>query len=163
METMMKNKAVLLDEIQKCSKKPMNRERAAYLSMCRGAYKAVCMAMESGEHHGQEHSMDREEKAVLTRQMAETWARGMVNADGTRGPHWSMAQTQDVQIQHKTDCDPVLFWVVMNSIYSDYCEALKKNNASTLEMYVCLTKAWLKDADSVSDKAAAYYTHIVAH
>ena len=41
------------------------------------------------------------------------------------------------------------FYVVINSLYSDFDHALKKNNASTLELYVCLTKAWIEDQDAV--------------
>lgn len=55
------------------------------------------------------------------------------------------------------------FWVVINSLYSDYDQALKKNNASTLEMYACLAKAWIEDQDAVPNKAAVYYTYVVQH
>ena len=51
--------------------------------------------------------------------------------------------------------------MVLNSLYSDYDQALKKNNASTLELYACLAKAWLEDQDAVSNKLAAYYTYVV--
>lgn len=163
MDTLMKNKKILMEEIRKCSEKPINPDRAEYLSACRGAYKAVCMACEAEKGHGHADTIPDAEAPVMTRQMAEEWARGMVNADGTRGPHWTMAQTQDVQIQYKMEFNPVTFWVVMNSIYSDYCEALKKNNASTLEIYACLAKAWLNDTDAVQEKAAAYYTYVVEH
>lgn len=97
------------------------------------------------------------------RQMAMEWTQGMVNADGTKGPHWTMEQTTEAMKKHGVDCDPVEFWAVMNSLYSDYCEALKKNNASTMETYVCLAKAWLEDDDAVKDKASAYFTYIVEH
>lgn len=95
--------------------------------------------------------------------MATEWTRGMVNADGTKGPHWTMEQTTDAMKKHGVSCDPLEFWVIMNSLYSDYCEALKKNNASTMETYVCLAKAWIEDDDAVPDKAAAYYTYVVEH
>lgn len=97
------------------------------------------------------------------KRMAMEWTQGMVNADGTRGPHWTMEQTEEARKKHGVNCDPVEFWAVMNSLYSDYCEALKKNNASTMETYVCLAKAWIEDDDAVKDKAAAYFTYIVEH
>lgn len=46
---------------------------------------------------------------------------------------------------------------------SPYDQALKKNNASTLELYACLAKAWIEDQDAVPDKLAAYYTYVVKH
>lgn len=93
--------------------------------------------------------------------MAMEWTHNMRNADGTVGPHWTLDKTKDLQKQYGVECDAVEFYAVLNSIYSDYCEALKKNNASTLETYVCLAKAWIEDKDAVKDKAAAYYTYIV--
>lgn len=97
------------------------------------------------------------------RKMAMEWTKGMENADGTKGPHWTMEQTNKAMADYNVDCDPVEFWAVMNSLYSDYCEALKKANASTLETYVWLAKAWIKDKDAVPDKAAAYFTYVVEH
>ena len=55
------------------------------------------------------------------------------------------------------------FYVVLNSLYSDYDQALKKNNASNLELYACLAKSWIEDKDAVPNKAAAYYTYVVKH
>lgn len=95
--------------------------------------------------------------------MAMDWTAGMVNADGTKGPHWNMEETNKLMKQHSLDCDPAEFWAVMNSLYSDYCEALRESSASTPETYVRLAKSWIKDKDAVPDKAAAYYTHIVKH
>lgn len=97
------------------------------------------------------------------RQMAMEWTQGMKNADGTQGPHWTLEQTTEQMKKHGIKCDEIEFWAVMNSLYSDYCEALKKNNASTMETYVCLAKAWLEDDDAVEDKASAYFTYIVEH
>lgn len=95
--------------------------------------------------------------------MAREWTSGMVNADGTKGPHWTMEETNKLLKQYGLDCDPAEFWTVMNSLYSDYCEALRESSASTPEVYVRLARAWLKDKDAVPDKAAAYYTYIVEH
>ena len=49
---------------------------------------------------------------------------------------------------------------MLQPLYSDYDQALKKNNASTLELYACLAKAWIEDQDAVPDKLAAYYTYV---
>ena len=100
---------------------------------------------------------------VFNRQMAEEWTSQLQNADGTRGPHFSMEKAKEIMKQYNVDCDPLEFWVVINSLYSDYDQALKKSNASTLELYACLAKAWIDDSDAVQNKAAAYYTYIVRH
>lgn len=100
---------------------------------------------------------------VFNRQMAEKWVAEMRNADGTRGPHISMEKAKEVMKQYNVDCDPLEFYVVINSLYSDYDQALKKNNASTLEIYACLAKAWIEDQDAVPNKLAAYYTYVVKH
>lgn len=95
--------------------------------------------------------------------MAMEWTKGMVNADGTKGPHWTMEETTEQMKKHGVKADPAEWYAVMNSLYSDYCEVLKKNNASTMETYVGLAKAWLEDPDAVKDKAAAYFTFVVEH
>lgn len=96
------------------------------------------------------------------RQMAMDWTKDLVNADGTKGPYWTMEQINKIMQDYKVDCDPAEFWAVMNSLYSDYCEVLKKVNA-TVDTYVGLAKAWINDPDAVPNKAAAYYTHVVEH
>jgi hypothetical protein len=98
---------------------------------------------------------------VFNRQMAEEWVSQMQNSDGTRGPHFSTEKAKEVMKQYNVDCDPLEFYVVLNSLYSDYDQALKKNNASNLELYACLAKAWIEDKDAVPNKAAAYYTYVV--
>lgn len=100
---------------------------------------------------------------VFNRQMAEEWVSQMRNADGTRGPHFSMEKAKEVMKQYNVDCDPMEFWVVLNFLYSRYDQGLKKNNASTLELYACLAKAWIEDQDAVPNKLAAYYTYVVKH
>jgi 3-deoxy-D-arabino-heptulosonate 7-phosphate (DAHP) synthase class II len=87
----------------------------------------------------------------------------MENADGTRGPHFTLEKAKEIMKQYNVDCDPLEFYVVLNSLYSDYDQALKKNNASNLELYACLAKAWIEDKDAVPNKAAAYYTYVVKH
>ena len=100
---------------------------------------------------------------VFNRQMAEEWVSRMHNAAGTRGPHFSMEKAKEVMKQYNVDCDPMEFWVALNFLYSRYDQALKKNNASTLELYACLAKAWIGDRDAVPNKLAAYYTYVVKH
>lgn len=166
------NMEELQAEIKKLCEEPVTYRSAERLVTCHKAYKIMC---EMYGHRTREHEASRDDVykvdvAVMDsptprfdRQMAMEWTKEMVNADGTSGPHWSMEETSRLLKQYSLDCDPAEFWAVMNSLYSDYCEALRESSASTPEVYVRLAKAWIKDKDAVPDKAAAYYTHIVKH
>jgi len=120
---------------------------------------------EMSRHQGNGYDLGQRPRVipVFNRQMAEEWVSRMQNADGTRGPHFSMEKAKEIMKQYNVDCNPEEFWAVLNSLYSDFDQALKKNNASTLELYACLTKAWIEDQDAVPNKAAAYYTYVVKH
>lgn len=96
----------------------------------------------------------------FTREIAEEWTSDMENEDGTRGPHWTMEQTKQVQAQRGIECDPLEFWTAMNMIYSDYCKAAKKANANTIDFYADMAKAFLDDKDAPEDKLARYYYYI---
>ena len=100
----------------------------------------------------------------FTREIAEEWVARMENEDGTKGPHWSLEQTKQVQAQRGIDCDPLEFWVAMNAEYSDRCAVNKKHNVNTIDFYADSAIAfWLKDRDAVQDKLAAYYEYVVRH
>ncbi len=120
---------------------------------------------EMSRHQGEGYSVGQRPRVmpVFNRQMAEEWVSQMRNADGTRGPHFSMEKAKEVMKQYNVDCDPLEFWVALNFLYSRYDQALKKNNASTLELYACFAKAWIEDQDAVPNKLAAYYTYVVKH
>lgn len=100
----------------------------------------------------------------FTREIAEEWTSHMENEDGTKGPHWSLDQTKQVQAQRGIECDPLEFWVAMNAEYSDRCAVNKKHNVNTIDFYADSAIAfWLKDRDAVQDKLAAYYEYVVRH
>lgn len=178
-----KNMEILFEEIEKLSNQKMTGEVASKLSVYRGAYKALCMAGEdpvgtleyseyrqSKQHSGgkahyqaSSRSIAEEEYAPFSRSIAMEWTRDMENSDGTRGPHWNMEQVQQVMEQRGIDCDPVEFFAVLNSIYSDYCAVAKKHGVNKMDFYADLAKAWLEDKDAVEDKAGKYFTYIVRH
>lgn len=98
----------------------------------------------------------------MDHEMAKEWTQGMQNADGTRGPHWTMDQAKTLMKQvGAMDLDPAEFWAVMNSLYSDYCTVMKKYGIDRTEIYANLAKAWIEDDDAVPDKAAAYFEYVV--
>lgn len=104
----------------------------------------------------------RPRRMKLTQDMAEEWMEGLQNEDGTRGPHWSAAQTRQVMSQKGIGADPVQFYAALNMIYSDYYKVLKKYGlADKMDVYVDLACAWLNDRDAVGDKAGAYFEYVV--
>lgn len=172
----MENMEELQAEIKKLCEEPITYRSAERLINCHKAYKIMC-EMYGHRDHEPARSWDPIEVHVsksdtdtmmghvppFDRQMAMEWTQGIVNADGTRGPHFSMEKAKEVMKQYNVDCDPMEFWVVLNFLYSRYDQGLKKNNASTLELYACLAKAWIEDQDAVPNKLAAYYTYVMKH
>lgn len=78
-------------------------------------------------------------------------------ADGTKGCHWTLEQTQDVAKQRNITCDPNDFWAVMNMMYSDYCQVAKRQSVDTPGFYADMAKAFLEDADAADGKAYLYW------
>lgn len=164
------NMEELQQEIKKLCEEPIIYRSAERIVTCHEAYKVMCEMYGHREH---DHDYDDVYKVDLAvtegrtprfdKRMAMEWTAGMVNADGTKGPHWTMEDTNKLHTQHSLTCSKEEFWAVINSLYSDYCEALRESGASTSETYVRLANAWIKDADAVPDKAAAYYTYVVEH
>ena len=100
----------------------------------------------------------------MDHQMAVEWTRGMENEDGTRGPHWTMDQTDKVMSQRGVTCDPVQFWVAMNMMYSDYCKIFQKYGVGDkIDFFADMAKAFLDDKDAAPDKLARYFECIVRH
>ncbi|MBD5161421.1 MAG: hypothetical protein HDT14_05285 [Oscillibacter sp.] len=88
------------------------------------------------------------------------WDADIENADGTHGGHWKMEQTEQVREKHSVDCDPVMFYAAMNMMSSDYCKAVEKANAGSVELYACMAKAFLDDKDAMPHKLERYYHYI---
>ena len=97
----------------------------------------------------------------FNKEMAMEWASQMENADGSKGPHWTMDQVKTVMAQHKVQCDPYEFFAALNMVYSDYSAVAKKMNVNTMDFYVCMAKAFLDDKDAGEDKLARYYEYVV--
>lgn len=97
----------------------------------------------------------------MDEQTAMAWAKGMRNDDGSKAPHWTMEQVRQVMSQKGVDMDLPEFFAIMNALYSDYDPVFKRHNVSTMDFYVDMAKAWLKDKDAVPNKAMAYYECIV--
>lgn len=111
---------------------------------------------------------DYGDNAKLTKRDMQEWKRKMVNADGTRGEHFTMERilpvAQQLGIRFDEYSDKELCMVV-NMLYSDYCAVNRKYISPDKEImyYVELAKAWLEDEDAPegSEKLARYYDYIV--
>lgn len=101
------------------------------------------------------------ETPPLSRNMAEAWSNSMENEDGTKGPHWTIEQTKQVQTQHGIDCDPLEFYLAMNMMYSDYVKVAKKLSVNNAEFYAYMAQAFLDDRDAAPNKLSKYYHYIV--
>ena len=100
-------------------------------------------------HHGK---MDRKD--------AEKIVAKFECEDGRRGGKWSFEQTESVRTKEGIHCDPVAFFLVMNSLYSDYDHVLKEHNVSTVELYAEMAEAWLEDRDAKEDKVEIYFRNV---
>lgn len=152
-----KNKAEIFEAIERLAHEPLSLHSMRNLDTLCGAYNALCLVS------GEEHIHHEESRHCMTKQEAESWVSCMKNADGSAGAHWSMDKTEQVRTQRGFNCDPVKFWVAMNMMYSDYCEAAKKNSASTVDFFADMAKAFLDDVDAPPDKLMRYYAHVIMH
>ena len=102
-----------------------------------------------------------EEYPKMDERTAMEWVQSMHNEDGSKSPHWTMDQVKQVMKQKSIDLEPAELFAIMNAIYADYDPVFKKHGVSNIDMYVDMSKAWLKDKDAVPNKARAYYECIV--
>lgn len=114
----------------------------------------------------QEHGHKGEKDMEFTQTEAKKWLSAMENMDGTTGPKYTMEQTNAYAKQAGVVFDKFKDYewnVVMNMMYSDYCEAAKHFNVDKPEYYAALAKAFLYDDDSVDphEKISAYFNEIV--
>lgn len=111
----------------------------------------------SNDGHGKEKRFDKA--------LAQKWMEHIENSDGTTGAHWSMEQAKSVMTQHKIDVDPVVFWVVLNMIYSDNSAVAKEFGVNTIDYYTKMAKAFIEDKDAlpIRERLANYYEYIVQH
>lgn len=57
----------------------------------------------------------------------QEWTKGMKNADGRSGAHWTMDPAKELMAQHNVSViQPAELGTVLNSLYSDYCRMTKK-------------------------------------
>lgn len=103
----------------------------------------------------------------FTQHDIESWKRGMINEDGSRGEHFTKDQV--MQYAKQVGVNPqqfgeATFCLAMNMMYSDYCAVAKKFGFDRPEVYADLAKAFLDDKDfdgEPEEKLYLYYKCIV--
>ena len=108
---------------------------------------------------------DQPEAEKFDQETAMHWAKHMQNADGSTGPHWTMAQTSAVADSMGIPEHEIPRWawgVTMNMMYSDYYPVAVEFGLNRPEFYAALAKAFLldKDGPGPEQKLMAYYEHI---
>ena len=79
--------------------------------------------------------------------------------------HWSLEETESIRDMYNlSDIRDVDFWVVMNSKYNDNKDTVERfvpnDTEKQLEMYVYLTRDFIKDQDAKEGKVFTYFTEI---
>ena len=97
----------------------------------------------------------------FSREMAEKWMHLIKNADGSKGPRWTLEQAGAAAKKMGIKRDPYEWWAIVNAMYSDYCEVAKHfNMPDSIDFFAGLAAAWLEDEDAEDSKAARYFTKI---
>lgn len=102
----------------------------------------------------------------LTHDQYEEWAKKLENDDGTRGPHFSKQQTDEMAKKLGIDFDDFsqdAWMMAVNMMYSDYCQTIGKHVQGN-DIYGKLAQDFLEDEDAKEEgdaKLAAYYYSIV--
>lgn len=92
---------------------------------------------------------------VISKEMAKKWVASMKPYE----EHWDLESVKEVIKSNSLDVDPVEFYVVLNMMFNDYYKVI----GDDLEMYIKLSKAWLKDEDARKDKLFEYWQYISEH
>lgn len=107
---------------------------------------------------------DRGESVNLSNHDIMRWEKNLRNADGTKGKHFDMHHVEDAANKLGIRFDAYSekeFCMVMNMLYSDFCEVCRAHTSPEKEAlhYAKMAQAWLEDDDGPppSEKLALYY------
>lgn len=73
------------------------------------------------------------------------------------GEHWDIETVKQVVRDNNLKFEPSDFYLVLNSVYNDYCNIFGEED---IETYIKLAKSWLDDKDAVDDKVYVYFMNI---
>lgn len=111
-------------------------------------FNELCMAM---KHLSKVHREFTEEDAT-------EWAKHM-----DPPARWTMDQTTAVMNQFGYHHRPCEFWIVMNSLFSDYGKTMIKHSMDKPEVWAALAHDFINDHDAVEGKVGKYWRDIVKH
>lgn len=99
----------------------------------------------------------------LTRETADQWVASMDKPDGGKGGKWTYDQAVQLMKAKGFDCDPAVFYAVINMLYSDYGKTLAKYGITSQDAFADLARDWIKDDDVAAGdhKTEMYYQYIV--
>lgn len=92
---------------------------------------------------------------TISKSMAKKWVTSMK----PYGEHWDYETTTQLLKDNGINLEPIDFYVVINMMYNDYAKVI----GDDLDMYVKLSRAWLKDEDAKEGKLYEYWKTIVKH
>ena len=148
-------------KIVECLSVPMDDEAANKLANYNNAYNAICQWEEDSFNDSSSSKIASMPETTFSTETAKAWTKNMENADGTKGPHWSLDQAKQMMAQRKLSRNPAEFWVALNLVYSDFSQVAKKHGlGGSLEFYIDMAKAFLDDVDAQPDKLMHYYESI---
>lgn len=148
----------------------LEKEIGEYLALPAGerSAKAIDGMLDCWEHirEVEKHMCGSGEAERLTAADLEAWNAKMKNVDGTRGGHWTVAQTSDVAAAMGIRFDrvtPEEWNATMNMMFSDYYPAAARFGVEKPDFYAELAKDFLFDPDGgePEEKLAEYYRGIV--
>lgn len=90
---------------------------------------------------------------VISEPIAKKWVKSMQ----PYGEKWTYEETTDILRKNNSSINPIEFYVVMNMMYNDYENSI----GDDINMYVKLTRDWLKDKDVSENKLYNYYKYVV--
>lgn len=91
---------------------------------------------------------------------AQKWVNQMESEDGTKGPHFSLAQTNGMMANRGWHYEPAEFWAAANAMWSDGVKTAKKYGVDTPEYWADRARDFLCDKDAWPDKISRYYEYI---
>lgn len=117
------------------------------------------------------HMDGKEMPKKLTEREKQEWLDSMDNSDGTKGETFSKEQASAIAKKVGANFDNYSesdFALALNSVYSDFCEALNKVDPKLAEnpmTFGQMAIAWLEDEDSYppEERLARYWKYMVKH
>lgn len=107
-------------------------------------------------------SMAMKNLSLMGRTFTEEDARKWMSALNPPA-RWTMDQTTAVMNQRGYNHKPCVFWVAMNSLYSDYGHTMARYNIDRPEIWADMANDFIEDPDAVDGKIGRYYRDIVKH